>query len=155
MKFANSKINMGIKPTNNKYLVALIIFLIGIGALLYNIYIQSFQTTLIESFELNMMGEGSGTGTNLLNLFSSFFDKKCLPGCVMPTYLEKDKCSLITENNKSKYDCPWKCDTKMYYANLKSDPKLQEQLSSYKKCSPETEKKDCGSCVPHRRFNKN
>lgn len=155
MKITNSKINMGIKSVNCKYIVALIIFVIGIGGLLYNIYIQSFQTILIESFDSNMMGEGSGTDSKLLKLLSSFFDKKCLPGCVMPTYLEKDKCSLITENNKSIYDCPWKCDTKMYDANLKSNPKLQEQLSSYKKCSPETEKKDCGSCVPHRRFNKN
>ena len=157
MKIINSKINMGIKSINSKYLVALIIFVTGIGVLLYNIYIQSFQTSLIESFGSDMMGEGSGTGTesNLLKLFSSFFDKKCLPGCVRPTYLEKEKCSLINENNKSIYDCPWTCDTKIFDANLKSNPELQQKLSSYKKCSPDTEQKDCGSCVPHRWFDKN
>lgn len=155
MKITKLKINMGIKSVNCKHIVALIIFVIGISVLLYNIYIQSFQTILIESFGSEMMGEGSGADSKLLKLFSSFFDKKCLSGCVMPTYLEKDKCSLITENNKSIYDCPWTCDTKMYDANLKSNPELQKQLSSYKKCSPETEKKDCGSCVPHRLFDKN
>ena len=155
MKFANLKINIGIKSMNSKYVVAFIIFTTGIGVLLYSIYIQSFQTSLIESFGSDMIGEGSGTDSKLLKLFSSFFEKKCLSGCVRPTYLEKDKCSLIKENNKSIYDCPWTCDTKIFDANLKSNPELQQQLSSYKKCSPDTEQKDCGSCVPHRWFDKN
>ena len=158
MKFANSKINMGInmgiKSINCKYLVALIIFVIGIVVLLYNIYIQSFQTTLIESFGSDMMGEGSGSGldSKILKLFSSFFDKKCLPGCVSPTILEKEKCNIINENNKSTYDCPWICDTKKFDEKIKSNPELQQQLAGYNKCSPDNEKKDCGSCVPHRWF---
>ena len=152
MKFANLKINIGIKSNECKYIVAFIIFITGIGVLLYNMYIQYFQTSLIESFGSDMMGEGSGTDSKLLKLFSSFFDKKCLSGCIRPTSLEKDKCNIIKENNKSIYDCPWICDTKLFKEKFKSNPELQQQLGGYKKCSPDTEQKDCGSCVPNRWF---
>ena len=78
MKFANSKINIGVKSINSKYIVAFIIFVTGIGVLLYNMYIQYFQTSLIESFGIDMLGEGSGSESNILKIFSSFFDNKCL-----------------------------------------------------------------------------
>ena len=36
--------------------------------------------------------------------------------------------------------------------NLKNKPELAQQLSASPKCSADTEKKDCGSCVPNRVF---
>lgn len=154
MKFANSKINIGVKSINSKYIVAFIIFVTGIGVLLYNMYIQYFQTSLIESFGIDMLGEGSGSESNILKIFSSFFDNKCLTGCVRLDSLDKDKCNIIkNENNKKLYDCPWVCDTKLFDEKIKSNPELQQQLAGYKKCSPDTEQKDCGSCAPHRWFN--
>jgi hypothetical protein len=159
MKFANFKINIGIKSMNSKYIVAFIIFIIGIGMLLYNIYIQSFQTSLIESFGIDMMGDGDddGSTSKIVQMFSSFFERKCLPGCVMQKSLNKTKCNIDIDNNNDDdnnpvYNCPWICDTKSFDEQFKSNPELQRQLGGYKKCSPDTEGRDCGSCVPQRQF---
>ena len=43
-------------------------------------------------------------------------------------------------------------DNKKFDENLKNKPELAQQLSASPKCSADTEKKDCGSCVPNRVF---
>ena len=56
------------------------------------------------------------------------------------------------ENNNNIYECPWVCDTKKFEKDLQSKPQLKQQLSVSQRCSPETEQRDCGSCVPNRVF---
>lgn len=43
-------------------------------------------------------------------------------------------------------------DTKKFEKDLQSKPQLKQQLSASQRCSPETEQRDCGSCVPNRVF---
>ena len=88
-----------------------------------------------------------------LCVFLTFFQNKCLTGCVRLDSVDKAKCTQRNDiDNGIIYDCPWVCDTKKFDNSLKNSPKLAQELSSSARCSPETELKDCGSCVPNRIF---
>jgi hypothetical protein len=145
------KINKNIfKLFKRKHFMFLFIFTLGIGVLLYQIYINSIQTSIIEGLALDDPGSKM---SNILTMFSSFFQNKCLTGCVRLDNVDKTKCTQkIDETNNKIYECPWECNTKKFEENLKNKPELAQQLSTATRCSPDTEKKDCGSCVPNRVF---
>ena len=146
MKF--NKVNL--KLFQSKSVLFLFIFTLGIGVLLYQIYINSIQTSIIEGLSLD---ESNPKTSNLLTMFSSFFQNKCLTGCVRLDNVNKTKCQQKRDENNNKiYDCPWVCDNKKFDENLKTKPDLAQQLSSSSRCSADTEKRDCGSCVPNRVF---
>ena len=144
------KINL--KLIETKTILFLLIFTLGVGILLYQMYINSIQTSIIEGLSL----EGSNNDSmqsNIMDLISKLFEKKCLTGCVRPESLSKDKCEKIKDKNgKYVYECPWKCDNTKFNEFLKNNPDLSNQLSSYRRCSPESESRDCGSCMPNRVF---
>jgi hypothetical protein len=149
MKF--NKVNL--KLFKSKHFLFLFIFALGVGVLLYQIYVNSIQTSIIEGLGLGL-DDSNTQMSNILTMFSGFFQKKCLVGCVRLDGLDKKRCSQTRdENNKKKYECPWICDNKKFNENLKNNPDLARDLSSSDKCSVETETKDCGSCVPNRVFN--
>jgi hypothetical protein len=137
-----------LKLFKSKYFIFLLIFTLGVGVLLYQIYINAIQTSIIEGLE-----NSETKLSNLLNAFSGFFQNKCLRGCVRPDNIDKSKCEQkIDESNTKIYECPWMCDNKKFDENLKNNPELAQQLSASPKCSADTEQKDCGSCVPNRVF---
>ena len=134
----------------NKYLIFLFIFTFGVGMLLYQIYVNSIQTSIIEGLSLDT---SNPRVSSLLDRLSGFFQKQCLKGCVRLYNVDKKKCEQRIDETGSKiHECPWVCDTKKFENNLKNNPRLATELSSYQRCSPETEKRDCGSCVPNRVF---
>ena len=146
MKF--NKINL--KLFKSKRFLFLFIFTLGIGILLYQMYVNTIQTSIIEGLGLD---DSNPQMSNILTMFSGFFQKKCLTGCVRLYNVEKKKCEKkMDENNNRIYECPWVCDNKKFNENLKNNPDLARELSSSDKCSVETETKDCGSCVPNRVF---
>jgi hypothetical protein len=146
MKF--NKINL--KLFQSKSVLFLFIFTLGIGVLLYQIYINSIQTSIIEALSLD---ESNPKMSNLITMFSSFFQNKCLTGCVRLDNVNKTKCQQKKDENNNKiYDCPWVCDNKKFDEDLKTKPSLARDLSSSTRCSADTEKRDCGSCVPNRVF---
>ena len=149
MKFNKiNKINLNL--FKNKSFLFLSIFTLGIGILLYQIYVNSIQTSLIEGLSLD---DSNTKMSNMLAMFSGFFQKKCLTGCVRLDNVDKTRCTQkIDENNNKIYDCPWACDNKKFNENLKTKPDLAVQLSSSDRCAVETETTDCGSCVPNRVF---
>jgi hypothetical protein len=133
----------------SKYFLFLLIFTLGVGVLLYQIYVNAIQTTIIEGLEF----DDSGKSSKLLSVFSGFFRDKCLAGCVRPDNVNKSKCKQKKdETNNKVYECPWECDNKKFDENLKNNPELAKQLAESPKCSPETEQADCGTCVPNRVF---
>lgn len=143
-----NKVNL--KLFKSKYFLFLFIFTLGVGVLLYQIYINSIQTSIIEGLSLD---ESNPKMSNIITMFSSFFQNKCLTGCVRLDNVNKTKCQQKRDENNNKiYDCPWVCDNKKFDENLKTNPELAQQLSSSTRCSPDTEKRDCGSCVPNRVF---
>ena len=138
------------KLFKNKYFLFLFIIIIGICILLYQLYVNSIQTSIIEGLSLDTSNPAV---SNLLDRFSGFFQKQCLTGCVRLENVDKTKCEeKIDENNDKIYNCPWVCDTTKFENNLKNNPQLAQQLSASQRCSSETEKRDCGSCVPNREF---
>ena len=138
-----------LKLFKSKHFLFLFIFTLGIGVLLYQIYINSIQTSIIEGLD-----NSKPNMPNILTMFSSFFQNKCLMGCVRLDSVDKARCTQTTDENDNKiYDCPWACDNKKFNENLKNNPDLARELSSSDKCSVKTETKDCGSCVPNRVFN--
>lgn len=147
-----TKINSNI--FKSKYFLFLFIFTFGVGILLYQIYVNSIHTSLIEGLSLNVDLDTSNPRiSSLLSRFSGFFQKQCLTGCVRLDNVDKKKCEQsVDESGTTIYDCPWVCDTKKFENNLKNNPRLANELSSYQRCSPDTEKRDCGSCVPNRVF---
>jgi hypothetical protein len=146
---------MNLNKTNskifkNKYFLFLFIFTFGIGILLYQVYVNSIQSSIIEGLNVDT---SNPSVSNLLSKFSNLFQNKCLTGCVRLDSVDKTKCEQkIDESNTRVYDCPWVCDTKKFENNLKNNPQLAQQLSASQRCSPETEKRDCGNCVPNRVF---
>jgi hypothetical protein len=146
MKF--NKINL--KLFKSKSFLFLFIFTLGVGVLLYQIYINSIQSSIIEGLSLD---DSNPKMSNMLAMFSSFFQDKCLTGCVRLDNVNKTKCKQEKDESNNKiYDCPWVCDNKKFDENLKTKPDLALQLSSSARCSADTEKRDCGSCVPNRIF---
>jgi hypothetical protein len=134
----------------NKNILVLLIFTFGIGILLYQLYVNSIQTSLIEGFDLDTSNPDL---SNIIGMFSGFFKQKCLPGCVRLENIDKTKCKQKTdENNELIYDCPWVCDTNKFESDIKNNITLSQQLSTYTRCSKDTQEKDCGSCVPNRVF---
>jgi hypothetical protein len=135
----------------HKYFIFLFIFTFGVGMLLYQIYVNSIQTSIIEGLSLDTSNPAV---SSLLERLSGFFQKQCLTGCVRLDAINKEKCEQRFDENGNKiYDCPWVCDTKKFENNLKNNPRLATELSTYQRCSPDTEKRDCGRCVPNRVFN--
>jgi len=119
--------------------------------LLYQIYVNSIHTSIIEGLSLDTSNPDV---SSLLDRLSGFFQKQCLTGCVRLDAINKEKCNQKFDETGNKiHDCPWVCDTKKFENNLKNNTRLETQLSSYQRCSPDTEKRDCGSCVPNRVFN--
>jgi hypothetical protein len=148
MKFSktNSKLFKG------KYFTFIFIFIFtaSVGMLLYQKYVRSSPTSIIEGLNLDTSNPKI---SNLLSKFSNFFQDKCLTGCVRLDNVNKTKCEQKTDENNNKiYECPWVCDTKKFEKDLQSKPQLKQQLSASQRCSPETEQRDCGSCVPNRVF---
>lgn len=142
------KINLNLIET--KTILFLFIFTLGISILLYQMYINSIQTSIIEGL---VGSDNNSMQSNIMDLFSKLFEKKCLTGCVRPESLNKEKCEKVKDTNgKYIYECPWKCDNTKFNDFLKNNPELSNQLSSYRRCSSETEKRDCGSCMPNRVF---
>jgi len=138
------------KLFKNKYFLFLFIIIIGICILLYQLYVNSIQTSIIEGLSLDT---SNPTVSSLLDRFSGFFQNKCLTGCVRLDNVDKTKCQeKKDESNSSVYECPWVCDTTTFENNLKNNPQLAQQLSAAQRCSPETEQRDCGSCTPNRVF---
>lgn len=136
MKIFNSKI----KLIKNKKTLFLIIFAIGIGLLGYQMYINNNQTYIIENFDV-------------AGVISSFFRPSCLSGCVSPDSERDSNCNKVyDENDKFHYECDWKCDNDKFDEFLDKNPQLKVNLENYKRCTPENEKRDCGSCVPKRTF---
>jgi hypothetical protein len=145
MKFNKNSLNL----FKSKYFLFLIIFTLGIGILLYQVYVNSIQTSIIEGLNF----DDSGRNSQLLSIFSGFFRSKCLTGCVRLDNVKKNKCEQKKdESNNKVYECPWECDNKKFNENLKNNPNLAKSLSNAPRCSPETEEADCGSCVPNRVF---
>jgi hypothetical protein len=145
MKFNKNSLTL----FKSKYFLFLIIFTLGIGVLLYQIYVNAIQTSVIEGLNF----DDSGRNSKLLSIFSGFFQNKCLTGCVRLDNVNKNKCEKKTdETNNKVYECPWECDNKKFDNNLKTKPELAKQLAASPRCSTETEKRDCGSCVPNRVF---
>jgi len=133
-----------------KYFIFLFIFTFGVGMLLYQIYINSIQTSIIEGLSLDTSNPRI---SSLLDRLSGFFQTQCLTGCVRLDNVDKKKCEERVDETGSKiHECPWVCDNKKFDENLKTKPDLALQLSSSARCSADTEKRDCGSCVPNRIF---
>ena len=148
MKSCNCSINL--KLLQNKNILVLLIFTFGIGILLYQLHINSIQTSLIEALSLDT---SSPSASSIVNIFSNFFKQKCLTGCTRLDSIDKTKCKQTkNENDEVIYDCPWVCDTKKFESDIKDNANLSQQLSGYKRCSKDTEERDCGSCVPNRIF---
>ena len=142
------KINF--KMFKTKYILFLFIFTFGVSLLLYQIYVTTIQTAIIESFALDM---SQSQIDKIIGSFSGFFQSKCLTGCVRLDSVDKAKCSQKIDKDIGKiYDCPWVCDTKKFDDNIKQNTRLVQDLSGATRCSPNTEAKDCGSCVPNRIF---
>ena len=160
MKLFNNKI----KLLQNKKIIFLIIFAIGIGVLIYQTYIMNNQTSIIERFDIGgiasiagIAGIGGNSNTNstsrIAEIISNFFKPSCLTGCVSPNSERDSKCDKIyDDNDKFHYECSWKCDINKFDDYLKERPELKLKLEGYKRCKPETEDKDCGSCRPRRTF---
>ena len=143
-----NKVNL--KLFKSKSFLFLLIFTLGVGVLLYQIYINSIQSSIIEGLSLD---DSNPQTSNLITLFSSFFENKCLTGCVRLDNVDTKKCQQKRDENNDKiYECPWVCDTKKFDEDLQTKPELAQQLSSSTRCSADTEKRDCGSCVPNRVF---
>ena len=143
-----NKVNL--KLFKSKSFLFLLIFTLGVGVLLYQIYINSIQSSIIEGLSLD---DSNPQTSNLITMFSSFFENKCLTGCVRLDNVDTKKCQQKRDENNDKiYECPWVCDTKKFDEDLKTKPELAQQLSSSTRCSADTEKRDCGSCVPNRVF---
>ena len=85
MKF--NKINL--KLFKSKRFLFLFIFTLGIGILLYQMYVNTIQTSIIEGLGLD---DSNPQMSNILTMFSGFFQKKCLTGCVRLDNVEKKKC---------------------------------------------------------------
>jgi hypothetical protein len=149
------------KLLKNKTILFLLIFILGIGVLLYQLYVTTIQTSVIEGIEGTEMTQGNGLSgiisenarQRILDAFSNFFKNKCLTGCVKPTTLNKMKCERVL-NNKGKYiyDCPWECDKEKFDNFIKDNPELGIEIKNLSRCSVETEKRDCGSCTPNTVF---
>jgi hypothetical protein len=143
-----NKVNL--KLFKSKSFLFLLIFTLGVGVLLYQIYINSIQSSIIEGLSLD---DSNPQTSNIITMFSSFFQNKCLTGCVRDDNVDTLKCQQKRDENNDKiYECPWVCDTKKFDEDLKTKPELAQQLSSSTRCSADTEKRDCGSCVPNRVF---
>ena len=143
-----NKVNL--KLFKSKSFLFLLIFTLGVGVLLYQIYINSIQSSIIEGLSLD---DSNPQTSNLITMFSSFFENKCLTGCVRLDNVDTKKCQQKRDENNDKiYECPWVCDTKKFDEDLQTKPELAQQLSSSTRCSADTEKRDCGSCVPNRVF---
>jgi hypothetical protein len=137
------------KNNFNKYLLFLLIFTLGISVLLYQIHVNSIQTTIIEGLNI---GESDIT-LNLLSEFSNAFQTKCLSGCVRRDNINTSKCEeKRDEANNKIYECPWECDNEKFNKNLKNNPELVNELSKAPRCSIDNEKNDCGKCTPNRVF---
>jgi hypothetical protein len=142
------KINL--KLSKSKYFLFLFIFTLGISVLLYQMYINAFQTSIIEGFGLDF---SDSKMENILTAFSGLFQNKCLTGCARLDSVDKTVCNQkIDKNNGKIYECPWVCNVKKFEEDLKKNTELAQQLSGSARCTRETEKKDCGSCVPNRTF---
>ena len=100
---------MNLNKTNsnifkNKYFLFLFIFTFGIGILLYQVYVNSIQSSIIEGLNVDT---SNPSVSNLLTKFSSLFENKCLTGCVRLDDVDKTKCEQkIDESNSKVYDCP-------------------------------------------------
>lgn len=145
------------KLLKNKKILFLLIFILGIGVLLYQLYVTTTQTSVIEGIEGTEMTQGNGFSgiiseterQKVLDAFSSLFKSNCLTGCVKPTVLNKMKCEKILNNEgKYIYDCPWECNKEKFDNFIKDNPELGIEIKNLKRCSAETEKSDCGSCTP-------
>lgn len=137
-----------LKLFKSKHFIFLFIFTLGVGVLLYQVYVNAIQTSIIEGLD-----NSETKISNILTMFSSFFQNKCLRGCVRLDNVNKTKCEQKRDESNNKiYECPWVCDNKKFDENLKNKPELAQQLSASPKCSADAEKKDCGSCVPNRVF---
>ena len=144
MKFNKNSI----KLFKSKYFLFLLIFTLGVGVLLYQIYFNTLQTSLIEGLSF----EDTDKNSKLLSMFSGFFQDKCLSGCVRMDNVNKSKCEeKRDETNTVIYDCPWECDNEKFDKNL-NNPGFVKDLSDAPRCSEETEKRDCGKCTPNRVF---
>ena len=146
MKFFNNTL----KSLHHKKILFLFIFGLGIAVLIYQIYINRTQTSIIENFSISDINLDP---SKISDVLSSLFRQSCVSGCISPTTLDKTKCSrILNRNGKYEYECDWVCDNKKFDDLLKDNPVLKDKLSTYKRCSPETEKRDCGSCRPKRIF---
>ena len=164
-----------------KQLWFIIILTFGIGLLLYQLYMTSMRTSIIEGLETDPSQTPSSDSSsnqpipttndifvrNLgdsifsLDIFKSIFARKCLAGCRSPTEKPADGCkkSRIGRSKKTFYECPWVCDIDEFNKNIKDDPLYAAEYANaatpVPQCSPEHEKIDCGGCVPKKYFSDN
>ena len=73
-----------------KYFIFLFIFTFGVGMLLYQIYINSIQTSIIEGLSLDTSNPAV---SSILDRLSGFFQKQCLTGCVRLDNVDKKNAS--------------------------------------------------------------
>ena len=61
-----------LKIFKSKYFIFLIIFTLGVGVLLYQVYVKTIQTSVIEG-----LANSETKFSNIMTMFSSFFQNKC------------------------------------------------------------------------------
>jgi hypothetical protein len=164
-------------PLRAKSLWFMIILTFGIGLLLYQLYITSSRTSIIEGLETDQSQLSTDSSSsnpipttddifvrNLggslfkLDIFKNIFNKKCLAGCISPTEKSTTGCkkSSIGRSKKTFYKCPWVCNIDTFNQNIKDDPLYAQQYANagatVQQCSPDHENIDCGGCVPEKYF---
>ena len=146
MKFFNNTL----KSLHHKKILFLFIFTLGVAVLVYQTYINTIQTSIIENFSISDVNLNP---SKISDILSNLFKQSCVSGCVSPQSIDKTKCNNVL-NNIGKYEseCNWICDNDKFDELLKNNPVLKNKLSGYKRCSPDNERKDCGSCRPKRIF---
>ena len=127
-----------------KQLWFIIILIFGIGLLLYQLYVTSMRTSIIEGLETDpsqipssdsssnkpipttndIFVRNLGDSIFSLDIFKNIFARKCLAGCRSPTEKPADGCKQTRIGNSKKifYECPWVCDNDEFNRNIKDDP---------------------------------